>query len=98
MGKLVEIPSVKCAPVDQAKSRISRAGFTVDGLRHQVASDCPAGTVARTEPGGATVKGGPVALIVSKGQGAPAPPYLGNDPGTGNGVRDDADCPLPWVC
>ncbi|MEV0130737.1 transglycosylase domain-containing protein [Dactylosporangium sp. NPDC050688] len=96
-GKLVEIPSVKCAPVDQARSRITRAGFTVTVSAAQVASPCPAGTVARTEPGGATVKGGQVSLVISKGPGAPAPPYLGTDPGTGNGVRDD-ECPLPWVC
>jgi membrane peptidoglycan carboxypeptidase len=98
MGKLVEIPSVKCAPVDQATAKIKRAGFAVTVSSNQVASPCPAGTVARTEPGGATVKGGSVALVISKGPGAPAPPYLGNDPGTGDGIRDDTDCPLPWVC
>ncbi|MET7422257.1 transglycosylase domain-containing protein [Dactylosporangium sp. NPDC005555] len=98
MGKLVEIPSVKCAPVDQARSRITRAGFTVTVSSAQVASTCPAGTVARTEPGGATVKGGQVSLVISKGPGNPAPPYLGTVPGTGNGIRDDTNCPLPWVC
>lgn len=97
-GKLVDIPSVKCAPVDQAKGKITRAGFTVTVASGQAPSDCPAGTVARTEPGGATVKGGQVSLVISKGPGNPAPPYLGTDQGTGDGIRNDTTCPLPWVC
>jgi membrane peptidoglycan carboxypeptidase len=101
-GKLVDIPSVKCLSVDQARSKVKNAGFSVSVAGAQVASECPAGTVARTEPGGATVKGGPVSLVISKGPGAPAPPYLGNQgnadvPNTGNG-QDDNNCPLPWVC
>ncbi|GAA0710335.1 transglycosylase domain-containing protein [Dactylosporangium roseum] len=101
-GKLVDIPSVKCLSVDQARSKVRNAGFSVSVSSQQVASECPAGTVARTEPGGATVKGGPVSLIISKGPGAQAPPYTGNQ-GNGNGNgnngrRTDDNCPIPWVC
>ncbi|MET7392325.1 transglycosylase domain-containing protein [Dactylosporangium sp. NPDC005572] len=87
-GKLVDIPSVKCLSVDQARNKVRNAGFNVTVSSQQVASDCPAGTVARTEPGGATVRGGPVSLIISKGPGAGAPPYVGNGD-NGNGRRAD---------
>ncbi|MEV8513445.1 transglycosylase domain-containing protein [Dactylosporangium sp. NPDC051484] len=86
-GKLVDIPSVKCLSVDQARSRVKNAGFSVSVSSQQVASQCPAGTVDRTDPAGSTVKGGPVALVVSKGQGAQAPPY------TGNNGRPNGDVP-----
>ncbi|WP_432994961.1 transglycosylase domain-containing protein [Dactylosporangium sp. CA-233914] len=109
-GKLVDIPSVKCLSVDQARAKVKNAGFAVSVAGAQVASQCPPGTVDRTEPAGATVKGGPVALVVSKGPGAQAPPNIGNNnngwnnsnpngdvPNTGNGV-DPGSCPIPWVC
>jgi len=101
-GKLVDIPSVKCLSVDQARNKVKGAGFSVSVASGQVASECPAGTVARTEPGGATVKGGPVSLVISKGPGAPAPPYLGGQdnadvPNTNNDFNTN-DCSLPWVC
>jgi membrane peptidoglycan carboxypeptidase len=110
-GKLVDIPSVKCLAVEQARAKVKGAGFTVSVSSAQVASQCPAGTVDRTSPAGSTVKGGPVALVISKGPGAPAAPYLGNNNGGGgndiapNGdVPDTGDgtnvgnCPIPWVC
>ena len=97
MGKLVGIPNVKCQSVEAARAKIRAAGFTVTISGTQVASECPAGTVARTEPGGATVKGGPVALVVSKGSGNPAPGRNESPSGNGNG-RDPNDCPLPWMC
>jgi membrane peptidoglycan carboxypeptidase len=84
-GKLVDIPSVKCLSVDQARAKVKNAGFSVSIAQGQVASQCPAGTVDRTNPAGSTVKGGAVQLVVSKGPGAPAPPYVGDDGGRGNG-------------
>ncbi|MER7004665.1 transglycosylase domain-containing protein [Dactylosporangium sp. NPDC000555] len=103
-GKLVDIPSVKCLPVDQARSKVKNAGFIVSVASQQVASQCPAGTVDRTEPAGSTVKGGPVSLVVSKGQGAQAPPYVGNngrpngDVPRNNRGGTDPNCPIPWIC
>jgi membrane peptidoglycan carboxypeptidase len=99
-GKLVDIPSVKCLSVDQARSKIKSQGFSVSVSNQQVASQCPPGTVDRTNPAGATTKGGAVELVVSKGQGAQGPPYVGNNadvPDTGDGT-DPNDCPIPWVC
>ncbi|WP_433223638.1 transglycosylase domain-containing protein [Dactylosporangium sp. CS-047395] len=110
-GKLVDIPSVKCLSVDQARAKVKNAGFSVSVASGQVASQCPPGTVDRTNPAGSTTKGGGVQLVVSKGPGAPAPPYLGNNGGNGNGgVQQNGDipntgdgvdtnnCPIPWVC
>ncbi|WP_433089784.1 transglycosylase domain-containing protein [Dactylosporangium sp. CA-052675] len=100
-GKLVDIPSVKCLSVDQARAKIKNAGFSVSVASGQVASQCPAGTVDRTNPSGSTAKGSSVQLVVSKGPGAPAPPYLGGDNNNGvpNGDVPDTDmCPIPWVC
>ncbi|WP_433222473.1 transglycosylase domain-containing protein [Dactylosporangium sp. CS-047395] len=68
-GKLVDIPSVKCLPVDQARDNVAKAGFAVSVAAAQIESQCPAGTVDRTNPAGATTKGGPVQLVVSKGGG-----------------------------
>ncbi|GAA2378111.1 transglycosylase domain-containing protein [Dactylosporangium salmoneum] len=110
-GKLVDIPSVKCLSVDQARSKIKSAGFSVSVSSQQVASQCPAGTVDRTDPAGSTVKNSTVQLIVSKGPGAQAPPYQGgNGHGNGNGNgrpngdvpfgngTDPNNCPIPWIC
>src|SRR5690348_10406682 len=82
LGNQVSIPNVKCQSVDQSTSRIKRAGFTVSVSGNQVPSDCPAGTVAKTSPGGQTIKGGPVSLILSSGPGSGPP---GNQGGPGNG-------------
>nr|BFE63771.1 transglycosylase domain-containing protein [Dactylosporangium thailandense] len=98
-GKLVDIPSVKCLSVDQARAKIKNAGFSVSVASGQVASQCPAGTVDRTNPAGSTAKGSSVQLVVSKGPGAPAAPYLGGD--NNNGVPNGDvpnQCPIPWVC
>ncbi|GAA3448707.1 transglycosylase domain-containing protein [Dactylosporangium matsuzakiense] len=112
-GKLVDIPSVKCLSVDQARAKVKQAGFSVSVASGQVASQCPPGTVDRTSPAGSTTKGGAVQLVVSKGPGAPAPPYVGGDGDNGNGGRGHNDvfpngdvpddngnggCPIPWVC
>jgi membrane peptidoglycan carboxypeptidase len=97
-GNLVDIPSVKCLSVDQARSKVRSAGFTVSVANQQVASQCPAGTVDRTNPSGSTVKGSAVQLVVSKGPGAPAPPYLGDNGNPNGNVPNTDECPLPWVC
>ncbi|MER7275842.1 transglycosylase domain-containing protein [Dactylosporangium sp. NPDC000244] len=99
-GKLVDIPSVKCLSVDQARAKIKNAGFSVSVASGQVASQCPPGTVDRTNPAGSTAKGSSVQLVVSKGPGAPAAPYLGGDNGNGvpNGDVPTNACPIPWVC
>jgi membrane peptidoglycan carboxypeptidase len=67
IGEQRSIPSVKCAPVDSAKSQISGAGFQVSVASGTVTSDCPAGTVAGTSPDGRTIKGGFVSLQISAG-------------------------------
>jgi membrane peptidoglycan carboxypeptidase len=101
-GKLVNIPSVKCQSVAAAKSTLSKKGFSAD-VGQQVASDCPAGTVAATTPDGATVKGGSVTLLISKGGGNPAPGQggNGNTNGNGNGTgpgRRKPGCNVPVIC
>jgi membrane peptidoglycan carboxypeptidase len=95
-GKLVGIPNVQCQPPDAAKALLRSKGFTVDVSNQQVASPCPAGTVAKTEPGGATVKNGAVMIFISKGPGAAGP-------GTGGGgnpppTRPPRKCPVPPFC
>src|SRR4029077_21281985 len=70
LGNQVSIPNVKCQSVDQATSRLKCARSSVSVSGAQVASDCPVGTVAKTSPGGATIKGGSVSLILSSGPGA----------------------------
>ena len=71
-ANLVSVPSVTCQSLDSAKSKISKAGLvpTVGG---QVASDCPAGTAAGTNPGGKVTKGSSVEIQVSKGRGNALP-------------------------
>jgi membrane peptidoglycan carboxypeptidase len=106
-GKLVGIPDVTCQPQDAAKSKIKGAGFTVAVAPDQVASNCPAGTVAKSSPSGSTVRGSGVTLYLSKGPGNPAPGNPGtgngqppgNTPPAGNGGGGGRNrCPLPWVC
>ncbi|HEX6970478.1 MAG TPA: transglycosylase domain-containing protein [Micromonosporaceae bacterium] len=74
-GKLINgdqrsIPNVACRSVSSAKSRLRNAGFEVVIDRTPVDSSCPAGTVARTNPSGRTVKGGVVNIQISNGSGA----------------------------
>jgi membrane peptidoglycan carboxypeptidase len=88
-GKIINgdqrpIPDVKCQPIDVARSRITGAGFVAEVDTTPVNSSCPAGTAAGTNPTGRTVKGGPVVIQISNGQGGQAGnPGTGN-PGTGN--------------
>lgn len=104
LGDQRSIPSVACRSVDDAKSRLRNAGFEVEVSQTPVTSKCPAGTVARTEPSGRTLKGGVVVLYVSSGQPASsptAPAGNGNNNGNRNGNgnqtatpgRSDSDTP-----
>jgi membrane peptidoglycan carboxypeptidase len=69
-GKRVAIPSVRCQSIDAATSRLRGAGFQVDVDDKPVASNCPKGTVARTDPEGSTVERGFVLIIPSSGEAA----------------------------
>jgi membrane peptidoglycan carboxypeptidase len=93
-GKRVPIPDVRCQPIDAAKAKIKAAGLNVDVSDTPVPSDCPVGTVGKTDPEGSTVKGGTVVLYQSKGPGnpAPLPPGGGGDPTPGR-CRT-----APWLC
>ncbi|MFG1610936.1 transglycosylase domain-containing protein [Actinoplanes sp. NPDC049265] len=87
LGEQRSIPDVKCVSLAEAKSRLSGAGFNPsEGT--QVASACPAGQAAGTDPTGRTVKGGYVSIQISTGVPAAPPPGTtptkpGN-PGPGN--------------
>jgi membrane peptidoglycan carboxypeptidase len=71
-GEQRSIPGVTCQPVEAASRAVRDAGFTVQVDASPVDSDCPAGTVARSDPDGRTVPGGVVTLRVSNGRRAPA--------------------------
>jgi len=90
-GKRVGIPDVKCQPIDAAKAKLKAAGFEVDVAPTPVPSECPPGTVGKTDPEGATVRGGIVVLYASSGPGNPAPVPPGPGPGPGPG-------PVPPWC
>ncbi|MFI7081095.1 penicillin-binding protein [Micromonospora sp. NPDC049903] len=79
-GDQRSIPGVKCTSVDQARSRISGAGFQPVVSSNRVTSECPAGTAAGTSPEGRTIKNGIVTILVSSGGGGG-----NNDAGNGNG-------------
>ncbi|NJC69153.1 PASTA domain-containing protein [Planosporangium thailandense] len=68
-GKRTSVPAVACKSVADAKSAIRRVGFDVTVDPDPVASDCPAGSVAKTEPAGDTSRGSLVTIYVSKGGG-----------------------------
>jgi membrane peptidoglycan carboxypeptidase len=81
-GVKVGIPSVTCKTVDDATNALKGAGFQVSVGSGTVASNCPAGTVAGTDPSGSTSKGSNVSLLISAGptQGPPS-----GGPGGGGG-------------
>jgi membrane peptidoglycan carboxypeptidase len=66
-GKRRSIPLVRCLSERNARARIAGAGFDVSVDPEPVASPCPKGTVARTDPQGTTSEGSNVSLILSKG-------------------------------
>ncbi|MDQ7907819.1 transglycosylase domain-containing protein [Phytohabitans sp. ZYX-F-186] len=74
-GEQRSIPDVTCQPVDAAKSTLENQGFRVETNPEPVASACPAGSVARTEPAGRTIDGGLVVIRTSTGvAGTPTAP------------------------
>ncbi|MER5457876.1 transglycosylase domain-containing protein [Micromonospora sp. NPDC002389] len=75
-GEQRTIPGVKCTSIDQARSRVSGAGFQAIVSSARVTSECPAGTAAGTSPEGRTIKNGIVTILVSSGGG-------GSDAGNG---------------
>ncbi|GIJ78083.1 Membrane carboxypeptidase (penicillin-binding protein) [Micromonospora phaseoli] len=81
LGDQRSIPGVRCVSVEQAKSRISGAGFEPIVSSNRVTSDCPAGTAAGTSPSGRTIKGGIVTIQLSAGNGSSGRP--GNGPSSG---------------
>jgi membrane peptidoglycan carboxypeptidase len=84
-GKMVSIPNVQCQSLSSARSELEDAGFRVVPQQSEVPSTCKQGTVAKTDPTGSTVRGGPVAIYLSNGQ-APAPkPGPSTPPGRGGG-------------
>jgi membrane peptidoglycan carboxypeptidase len=102
-GEQRSIPDVRCRPVEEARSRLRGNGFDVAVNSTPEASNCPAGTVSRTDPTGRTVKGGVVVLYVSNGQQAgPQPPPPGTvlpggpqPPGRGGGRGPGGNPPPP---
>lgn len=81
-GKQSGIPGVTCQTVANATKTLQRAGFQVTIDPTPIASNCPAGTVARTNPSGSAPKNGSVALVLSKG---PAGGAAGGGPPGGPG-------------
>ncbi|MDT5023780.1 MAG: hypothetical protein QOE61_206 [Micromonosporaceae bacterium] len=87
-GKKVGIPSLTCKSVASAKSTLEALQFEVAIDPVQVASTCPAGTVANTDPQGTTSAGSQVSLVLSNGTPAGGPPPggpPGGPPGRGGG-------------
>ena len=80
LGDMVPVPAVACTAVGDAQTELKSAGFTpVQG--GQVASNCPAGTVADTRPSSMAPKYTAIVLEISKGPGGAAPPNPGNNNG-----------------
>jgi membrane peptidoglycan carboxypeptidase len=100
-GDQRRIPDVTCRPVDEARSRLGDAGFDPVVNNTPIDSPCPAGTVAKTDPSGRTVKGGVVVVYLSKGMrtspGAAGsghrPRWLGVRPASGRQNQPSAGRP-----
>jgi membrane peptidoglycan carboxypeptidase len=91
-GEQRSIPDVTCASVDTARSRLQGAGFDVVVDSARVNSNCPAGSVAGTNPSGRTIKGGVVVIQLSNGKKADRPSDPPSRPGNGPGQPgDDGD-------
>jgi membrane peptidoglycan carboxypeptidase len=82
VGDLVSVPGVNCASVQAATAVLKGAGFTPT-TGGQVASNCPPGTVADTNPSDRASRGGLVVMEISKGPGGPP----GQNPGTKGGGK-----------
>ncbi|MEV4639716.1 transglycosylase domain-containing protein [Actinoplanes sp. NPDC049548] len=81
-GEQRSIPDVQCLSVEEAIDRVEGAGFTAS-RGSEVASTCPAGQAAGTEPSGTTIKGGFVTIQISGGApgGQPGAPGAPGGPG-----------------
>ncbi|GIE98084.1 transglycosylase domain-containing protein [Paractinoplanes rishiriensis] len=90
VGDQRSIPDVVCDSVDSARDRLEDAGFSVS-IGSPINSNCPAGTVAGTDPSGRTIKGGVVVLQPSTGNDGQQPP---NGPVPGPG-QPSAEPPRP---
>jgi membrane peptidoglycan carboxypeptidase len=96
-GKTISIPDVTCDSESSARSQLENAGFHVVPQQAEIPSACKQGTVAKTDPSGSTVKGGPVAIYLSNGK-APAPgPSTPPPPGRGGGGGGGGGGPVPPV-
>jgi membrane peptidoglycan carboxypeptidase len=84
-SKKVDIPPVTCKSISDAKAILQSKGFdaTVSD-QPPVASACPKGTVAGTDPSGQTSKGATISLLISNGLGGPGG---GPTPTPGRGRR-----------
>jgi membrane peptidoglycan carboxypeptidase len=81
-GERRSIPDVECEPLNRARNRLERAGFSVY-VGRDVDSTCPKGTAAGTDPSGRTIKNGVVVIEVSNGKSdEPTPPTGPPPPGT----------------
>jgi membrane peptidoglycan carboxypeptidase len=82
-GTQVKIPSVTCQSQQAAMATLQSKGFKTTVSAQPVASNCPAGTVAGTNPTGSTAKNSTVTLLISNGQGGGPGPGPGGAPPTG---------------
>ncbi|WP_275415691.1 penicillin-binding transpeptidase domain-containing protein, partial [Virgisporangium aliadipatigenens] len=83
LGERRNIPNVKCKSIADARNAVQAAGFEAQIASGKVASECPDGTAAGTDPTGSSSKGSIVVIQVSNGQ--PPGPSPGPSGGTGGG-------------
>jgi membrane peptidoglycan carboxypeptidase len=94
-GDQVNVPDVTCQSPTDATTKLKGAGFSATTNATPVASSCPAGTVAKTNPTGKASKGSVVTMYISAGGGQPSGgPGQGNG-GPGNGGGGNGGGPLP---
>jgi membrane peptidoglycan carboxypeptidase len=65
---LVSIPSFDCMDADEARSRVSSAGFDAEIASGQYDSDCKEGEAFTTTPTGSAPNGAPVFILISNGK------------------------------
>nr|WP_239091066.1 penicillin-binding protein [Asanoa iriomotensis] len=93
-GNQKSIPDVSCASVDTARTRLQEAGFNVKVDNAPVPSNCPAGSVAYSDPNGRSAEGAIVTLKISGGSPPPANPTDNPNGRTGGpGPNNDARPP-----
>ena len=89
------VPSVSGLSQDSARERIKESGFQVADQANPINSASPYGTVVGTSPGGQTVPGSIITILISNGippapppppPGAPPPPPDGEPPPVGSTV------------